>query len=176
MWFFAALTTASYSQSLDYQNIATMFSRNDGNGSARFVSMGGAFGAVGGDVSSMTINPAGISVFTGNNAAIAFQIRNTNTATSYYSNSLTTQEDYFNISSAGAVLTFENNIDTDWSKFTFGVNFRISTDFENRFIARGNSGFSHLIVSHLTKTKTQLYIIYQKARNSQTFIMVNFQN
>ena len=28
------------------------------------------------------------------------------------------------------------------SKFTFGVNFRISTDFENRFIAKGNSGFS----------------------------------
>ncbi len=139
---FAALTTASYSQSLDYQNIATMFSRNDGNGSARFVSMGGAFGAVGGDVSSMIINPAGISVFNGNNAAIAFQIRNTNTATSYYGNSLTTQEDYFNISSAGAVFNFENNIDTDWSKFTFGVNFRISTDFENRFIAKGNSGFS----------------------------------
>ena len=88
------------------------------------------------------INPAGISVFNGNNAAIAFQIRNTNTATSYYGNSLTTQEDYFNISSAGAVLTFENNIDSEWSKFTFGVNFRISTDFENRFIAKGNSGFS----------------------------------
>ena len=139
---FATLISASYSKSLDYQNIATMFSRNDGNGSARFVSMGGAFGAVGGDISSMIINPAGISVFNGNNAAITFQIRNTNTATSYYGNSLTTQEDYFNISSAGAVLTFENNIDTDWSKFTFGVNFRISTDFENRFIAKGNSGFS----------------------------------
>ena len=44
---FAALTSVSYSQSLDYQNIAIMFSNNDENGSARFVSMGGAFGALG---------------------------------------------------------------------------------------------------------------------------------
>ena len=139
---FAALTSASYSQSLGYQNIATMFSRNDENGSARFVAMGGAFGAIGGDVSSMTINPAGISIFNGNNAAIAFQIRNTEIATTYYNNILTTQEDFFNISNAGAVLTFENNIDNDWSKFAFGVNFRVTADFENRFNAKGNSGFS----------------------------------
>ena len=136
---FAALTSASYSQSLGYQNIATMFSRNDENGSARFVAMGGAFGAIGGDVSSMTINPAGISIFNGNNAAIAFQIRNTEIATTYYNNILTTQEDFFNISNAGAVLTFENNIDNDWSKFAFGVNFRVTADFENRFDAKGNS-------------------------------------
>jgi hypothetical protein len=139
---FAALTSASYSQSLGYQNIATIFSNNDQNGSARFVAMGGAFGALGGDVSSMIINPAGISVFNGNNAAIAFQTRNTNITTNYYGNSLMTQEDFFNISNAGAVFTFENNIDNEWSKFAFGVNFRISTDFENRFNAKGNSGFS----------------------------------
>ena len=139
---FTAFSCVSYSQSLGYQNIATMFSKNDGNGSARFVAMGGAFGAVGGDVTSMIINPAGISVFNGNNAAIAFQTRNTNIATSYYGNSLTTQEDFFNISNAGAVFTFENNIDNEWSKFAFGVNFRVTADFENRFNAKGNSGFS----------------------------------
>ena len=40
---FAALSCVSNSQSLGYQNLSLMFSRNDGNGSARFVAMGGAF-------------------------------------------------------------------------------------------------------------------------------------
>ena len=81
---FAALSCVSNSQSLGYQNLSLMFSRNDGNGSARFVAMGGAFGAVGGDVTSMIINPAGISVFNGNNASLTFQARNTNYLTTYY--------------------------------------------------------------------------------------------
>ena len=168
---FAALTSASYSQSLGYQNIATIFSNNDQNGSARFVAMGGAFGALGGDVSSMIINPAGISVFNGNNAAIAFQTRNTNIATNYYGNSLMTQEDFFNISNAGAVFTFENNIDNEWSKFAFGVNFRISTDFENRFNAKGNSGFSSFDNFPLDESQTP--ILYNISENQE---LSNFYN
>jgi len=139
---FAALSCVSNSQSLGYQNLSLMFSRNDGNGSARFVAMGGAFGAVGGDVTSMIINPAGISVFNGNNASLTFQARNTNYLTTYYNNSLTTEEDFFKVTNAGAVLTFENSFNNEWSKLALGVNYRISADFEDRFIAKGNSGFS----------------------------------
>ena len=139
---FAALSSMSNSQSLGYQNLSLMFSRNDGNGSARFVAMGGAFGAVGGDVTSIIINPAGISVFNGNNASLTFQARNTNYLTTYYNNSLTTEEDFFKVTNAGAVLTFENNFNNEWSKLALGVNYRISADFEDRFIAKGNSGFS----------------------------------
>ena len=138
---FAALSCVSNSQSLGYQNLSLMFSRNDGNGSARFVAMGGAFGAVGGDVTSMIINPAGISVFNGNNASLTFQARNTNYLTTYYNNSLTKEEDFFKVTNAGTVLTFENNFNNEWSKLALGVNYRISADCEDRFIAKGNSGF-----------------------------------
>ena len=89
---FAALSYTSYSQSLGYEDLSTMFSRNDRNGSARFVAMGGAFGAVGGDVTAMTINPAGISIFNDSNASIAFQSRSTDYLTTYYGNSTTTQQ------------------------------------------------------------------------------------
>ena len=40
---FTAVSYTSYSQSLDYEDLSTMFSRNDRNGRARFVAMGGAF-------------------------------------------------------------------------------------------------------------------------------------
>ena len=81
---FAAVNLASYAQALGYEDLSLLFSRNDGNGSARFVAMAGAFGAVGGDVSAMTINPAGISIFNGNNAALTFQNRNTSFSSKYY--------------------------------------------------------------------------------------------
>lgn len=42
---------------------ANQFSRNDLYGTARALSMGGAFGALGGDLTGVSINPAGIAVY-----------------------------------------------------------------------------------------------------------------
>lgn len=42
---------------------ANQFSRNDLYGTARGISMGGAFGALGGDLTGVAINPAGIAVY-----------------------------------------------------------------------------------------------------------------
>ena len=42
---------------------ANNFSRNDLYGTARAMSMGGAFGALGGDLTGVSINPAGIAVY-----------------------------------------------------------------------------------------------------------------
>ena len=41
-------------------------------GSARFQSMGGAFGALGGDLSAININPAGSAVFIDNQYELSF--------------------------------------------------------------------------------------------------------
>ena len=42
---------------------ALRFSREDIHGTARAMSMGGAFGALGGDQTAISINPAGIAVY-----------------------------------------------------------------------------------------------------------------
>jgi hypothetical protein len=41
-----AVVLTSYSQSLGYQDLALLFSQDDTNGTARFTSMSGAFGAL----------------------------------------------------------------------------------------------------------------------------------
>lgn len=135
-----ASTFTSYSQSLGYQDLALIFAQDDQNGSARFTAMSGAFGAIGGDVSSMNINPAGIAVY--NNSAFSgtFNSRNTGINSSYYGNSLKTQDQFFNLSHAGAVLVFESAYKSDWSKFALGFNYRVTKDFNNSFLAQGNSG------------------------------------
>lgn len=44
----------------------------DLNGTARFVGMGGAMGALGGDISTMGTNPAGIGLYRSNDVMTSF--------------------------------------------------------------------------------------------------------
>lgn len=134
-----AVTLTSYSQSLGYQDLGLLFSGNDENGSARFTSMSGAFGALGGDVSSININPAGIAVFNNSSFSGTFNSRSSDITSNYYGNSLTTQEQYINLSHAGAVLVFDSAYSSDWSKFAIGFNYRITKDFTDSFRSEGNS-------------------------------------
>ena len=135
-----AATFTSYSQALGYQDLAILFSENDENGSARFTSMSGAFGALGGDLSSVNINPAGLAVFKNSAFSGTFNSRKTDITSTYYGNSLTTQEQFFNLSQAGAVLVFDSAYNSEWSKFAMGFNYRVTKDFANGFLAQGNSG------------------------------------
>lgn len=137
---FAAATLTSYSQALGYEDLAILFSRDDQNGSARFVAMGGAFGALGGDVTSLSINPAGVSIFNGSHVSAAFQSRTSEYLATYYGTSTRTEQEYLDLTSAGAVFTFVDSYSEDWSKFAIGVNYRILTDFDDTFVAQGNSG------------------------------------
>ena len=138
--FLFAATVTTYSQSLGYQDLGVLFSKNDDNGSARFTAMSGAFGALGGDVSAISVNPAGISVFTNSYFTGTLNSRNSNITSNYYGNSLSTKDKFFNISHAGAVLVFDSAYKSDWNKFAIGFNYRITKDFENSYLAQGNSG------------------------------------
>ncbi len=134
-----AATSTSFSQSLGYQDLGLLFSQDDNNGTARFTAMGGAFGALGGDISSLNINPAGLSVFNTSLFTGTFNSRNSETQSNYYGNSITTQNEFINLSQAGAVLVFDSAYSGDWSKFAVGFNYRITKDFNDTFQTQGNS-------------------------------------
>ena len=135
-----AVVLTSYSQSLGYQDLALLFSQDDANGTARFTSMSGAFGALGGDISVMNINPAGLAVFNNSSFSGSLNSRSTAITARYYGTSRENQDQFLNLSQAGAVLVFNNAYKSDWSKFAIGFNYRITKDFTNGFEARGNSG------------------------------------
>lgn len=139
MILFAAIMTSS-AQSLGYQDLGVLFSQNDNIGSARFTAMSGAFGALGGDVSSMSINPAGIAVFNNSSFTGTLNSRNSEITSNYYGKSLSTQDNFFNLSHAGAVLVFDSPHNSEWNKLAIGFNYRITKDFSGDFLAQGNSG------------------------------------
>ena len=146
---FIAVIFTSYSQSLGYQNLGILFSEDNYNGTARFTAMGGVFGAVGGDISSINVNPAGLAVYKSSMFSGTFNSRNTNIMSNYYGNTLETQNQYFSIPQAGAVLVFNNN--SEWSKVVIGFNYRVQKDFNTHFIAKGNSNIATFIDFPLDK-------------------------
>ena len=80
----STLGILSYSQNdLD----AIRYSRVGGGGSARFMSMGGAFGAVGADLSTAAYNPAGLGIFRKGEISFTAGFRATNNTGSIYKQS-----------------------------------------------------------------------------------------
>lgn len=96
--------------------------------------MSAAFGALGGDISSINVNPAGLSVFKNSTFSGTFNSRNSEITSNYYGNSNTNQDQFINISHAGAVLVFDSAYSKDWSKFAIGFSYRIKKDFNDLFL------------------------------------------
>lgn len=136
----ALATLATNSQTLSYTDQAVLFSTDDHYGTARFTGMGGAFGAVGGDISAVDINPAGLAIFNGTDFTSSLSYRDTKIDASFYNNTNRTNDDYFRFSQIGGVLGVNNISNSGFKKFSFGFNYNIIKDFNNNFLANGNSG------------------------------------
>ena len=79
---FSTLLTSSMVQSQSIGEVAR-YATEQLNGSARYQAMGGAFGALGGDLSSISNNPAGSSVFAFNEAGATIGVQSFSTDANY---------------------------------------------------------------------------------------------
>lgn len=135
------ISTTSMSQVISYEDGAVLFSNENIKGTARFTGMSGAFGALGGDLSAIEINPAGLAVFNNPETAITLDNNSISTKSNYYNTTTNSSEDIFGLSQAGAIMIFENEYE-NWFKFSLGVNFSIVNDFDNSYNTIGTSPVS----------------------------------
>ena len=106
------------------------------NGSARFQAMGGAFGALGGDLSAISNNPAGSSVFAFNEAGASIGIQSFSTDANYLGGSSNVEKSSFDINQAGFVLVLTNPA-SKWDKVAFGFNTQTVNNFDKSLFAKG---------------------------------------
>ena len=132
----------SNAQTLSYNDIGVLFSKENINGTARYNAMSGAFGALGGDLSAIETNPAGAAVFLKSEFAVSVNNRNIQTTANFYGDSSLTDNDYSNLSQAGGVFVFKTQNNSNWSNVAFGINYSIANNFDNFWVASGNSGFA----------------------------------
>ena len=123
---------SSYSQSIDDVYRLNSFFHN---GSARFNSMGGAFGALGGDISAISINPSGSSVFLDSEIGFNINFSNITTTNNFNNNISESKSDFFSVNNVGTVLVFGNNK----SKLSLGYNMHNLNNYDNNFSFSGNS-------------------------------------
>lgn len=122
------------------QNItdAVRYSNNNVQGTARFKAMSGAFGALGGDMSAVNINPAGSAIF--NNSHISLSLSNTNrdNTTSFLNTSNNITESNFDLGQIGGIFLFKNtDTNSPWKKFVVGLSYDQTQNLDNQFYSSG---------------------------------------
>jgi len=121
-------------------NDALRYAQTDLNGTARFRAMSGAFGALGGDFSSINVNPAGSVIFANNQAAFTLNNYNTRNNSNYFGKNTSQSNNKFDLNQAGAVFVFENNEkNSDWKKFAFAINYDNSRNLSNSIYSAGTN-------------------------------------
>lgn len=121
-------------------NEALRYSTENLQGTARFQAMGGAFGALGGDLSSLNVNPAGSAVFNNSLFTISGTTYNVNNDVNYFGSGTRTKTNSLDLNQIGGAFVFKNtNTNSDWQKFSLAFNYDIVSNFDNEYVARGNS-------------------------------------
>jgi hypothetical protein len=137
---------------------ALRYSFTELGGTARFSSMGGAFGALGGDFSALSINPAGIGVFRSSEITITPSIGYHGAESSFYGTFEDDLKYSFNLNNIGVVFTIPTRQKSEnggWQFVNLGFGMNRHTNFNNRWVAQGFNTNSSLMTSILEEARNE---------------------
>ena len=115
---------------------ALRFSRNYPLGTARFSAMGGAFAALGGDLTTLAYNPAGLGVYRSGEFSVTPNLNLTNVASSYMGAKLTDSRYLMGCTNVGGVGVI-NTGDGGLVSINLGVSYNKLANFSERLMVRG---------------------------------------
>ena len=116
---------------------ALRYSQENISGTARFRAMGGAFGALGGDISAINLNPASSSIFNSSKAAFTFGSNNISNDVSYFGSPRNFSDSEVNLTQGGGVFVFDANGSSKWNKLALAVAYDRNGNFDDNWIAQG---------------------------------------
>jgi hypothetical protein len=126
-----------------------LFDRNTVGGTAASAGSGGAYSSVGGDPSSMSLNPAGLGLFKTSDICISPGLRIANDQSAYNGSSLGSTHTIAQFGQAGAVFTKELPKKSGpgvspfaLKSFTFGINYQSDNTFDR------DQNFNYLNTNH----------------------------
>ncbi len=119
---------------------ALQFAQDDITGTARYRAMSGAFGALGGDLSALNVNPAGSAVFTTNFASVTLSSYNQKNKSTFFGTQTDADDSSIDMNQLGSVWVFNNyNVDSKWSKFSLAINYDKTNNFNNSIFSQGHN-------------------------------------
>ena len=143
---------------------AMSIAQKDLNGTARFVGMGGAMGALGGDVTTMGTNPAGIGIYRSNDASFSFSYNMNGTESNFDGNRFENNKCRWSFDNAGFVYAMKIGNQTSLRYVNFGFNYTKSKSLYRNLTMSGLMGaFGDYYLS-------QVYTMEQQARDYDGYL------
>lgn len=136
----AVLTAVSAGAQTAYD--ATKIANTDLNGTARFVGMGGAMGALGGDITTIGTNPAGIGIYRSNDAMLSFSYSSIGTESKYNGQTFNADKGRFGFDNAGFVISTKIGNQTALRYVNFGFNYKKAKTFNRTTTMSGQLAYS----------------------------------
>jgi hypothetical protein len=143
---------ASYAQN---EQDALALSRDEVTGSARSVSMGGAFTALGGDVSGSYLNPAGIAVYRSSEFSLSPAFHTNITGSDYYSTTTLGTKTNVNIATLGLVGVNNLKQNGKWRSTSMALGMHRAYSFHRQYTISGKSIPNSLLDSYQRTLETQ---------------------
>ena len=158
-------TFSVFAQSADD---ALRFSQNFYEGTARSMAMGGAFGALGADLSTAATNPAGMGLFRSNFYTISPEINFRSISSEYNATPSSDTRTVFSLSNIGYVSTIRLGADSKkgWKfmQFSFGMN-RLN-NFNSNFVMQGANAQNSRLDVYLENADGVNYADIENDRNN----------
>jgi hypothetical protein len=145
----ATITIAGIAQN---ENDALRYSRLSYGGTARFMGLGGAFGALGADFSTLSQNPAGIGLYRKSEFTITPQLITASTDAEFFGQTNSDSKYNFNLGNVGMVMNLNlgGNRDASFLKYVnFGFGMNRVANFNNRMIIGGFNDQSSLLTQYM---------------------------
>lgn len=138
---FACVLTIAVSISAQGMTDALLYGNTDINGTARYMSMSGAFGALGGDPSSVIDNPAGLGIYRGGEFAFTLDAKPTYTQSTWTYNNESSKFS-FNLNNVSYIISLQNGKEKGYTASNFGFSFNRLKSFNRNYTIAGYSGNS----------------------------------
>lgn len=148
-------TAFLFSIAADSQNDidAIRYSQITFGGTARFSAMAGSMGALGGDISTLSFNPAGIAIYRKTEFSITPSIFTQKTSATYNNTNLIDRKLNFNFGNIGFVTTFNlaDRNNTGWESLNFGFGYNRTNSFHARINIEGVNTNSSLLDTYVAE-------------------------
>jgi len=124
---------------------ALRYSQYDPFGTARYAAQGGAIGALGGDLSSVMINPAGLGFYRMSEFSVSPSFYWVNTSSSFMGSTTDDSQLKFNVGSLGMVSAISRDNETGLAGASYALGYNTLINFNNRTMTRGTNTNSSLL-------------------------------
>ncbi len=136
-WLYMALSLMAVNAFSQYETDIMRYTNLMPYGTARFSAMGGAFGALGGDLTTMSYNPAGTGIYRRSDVAMTTSWSSANSEASYNGTTTALSSMNIHLGNIGFLIANPQPENSDWKYINAGISYNQLANFNRDIRIKG---------------------------------------